>query len=645
MSEKMKSAAKKLTGRPLILSIILAVLLTIFMELLGTGALALWTRPLIFLYNAGIIFLTLVAALLFPRRRFSLTLVSLVWIALGVINCVVMQMRGTPLSAIDFAVIKTGYKLVSLYLSVPQMVLIVLAAVLVIGGMVWVFWHSPRSKPGYKRILPVLAVMILAVIVPMHTGIRAERITEEYPDICDAYANYGFTCCFTYSIFNTGIAEPTTYNESAIRQITWDIKTRTDEPAIKPNIIMVQLESFFDATLIEGLEYSADPTPTFRKLRNTSSGGVLRVPVVGGGTANTEFEVLCGMSMEFFGIGEYPFETVLEEKPCESLGYTLKPLGYTAHAIHNYTGTFYDRNVVYRNLGFDTFTPMEYMTDNTYNALGWIRDMDLKGEIEKALDSTPGQDFVYTVSVQCHGQYPDVRLGKKKDWITVEGLSQAAYKNALEYYVNETKDVDDFIAALIEAVEQREEPTAVVVFGDHQPCLEIGGHTLKFGDEYDTEYVIWANFPMEKKTQDIEAYQLGATVLEQLGLPGGVFATLHQKNLPPEEYKQKLEMLQYDALFGESYAWAGGLEKSDMQMGLYPVTVSDVKVSGRVTKVSGENFTAASKIMVDGREQETQFISPTLLQTREKIWDGEVAVAQVAANGTVLSKSQPFLVD
>lgn len=103
---------------------------------------------------------------------------------------------------------------------------------------------------------------------------------------------------------------------------------------------MVQLESFFDPTLVKYLQFSQDPVPNFRKLKENFSSGYLTVPSVGAGTANTEFEVLTGMSLQFFGPGEYPYKTILKESTAESVNYDLKELGYSTHAIHNNKGTF-----------------------------------------------------------------------------------------------------------------------------------------------------------------------------------------------------------------------------------------------------------------------------------------------------------------
>ena len=124
---------------------------------------------------------------------------------------------------------------------------------------------------------------------------------------------------------------------------------------------MVQLESFFDPKYIKGAEYDIDPIPTFSYLKENYSTGSFSVSTIGSGTANTEFETISGLNLDFFGPGEYPYNTILKNKACSSINYALKESGYSTHAIHNHQGNFYGRNTVFSNLGFDTFTPIEFM--------------------------------------------------------------------------------------------------------------------------------------------------------------------------------------------------------------------------------------------------------------------------------------------
>lgn len=97
------------------------------------------------------------------------------------------------------------------------------------------------------------------------------------------------------------------------------------------------------------------------------------MPSIGAGTANTEFEVLSGMNLDHFGVGEYPYKTVVKNRTCESMAYALQSAGYSTHAIHNNNATFYSRDRVYANFGFETFTSLEYMHDVEQNPLGWAK--------------------------------------------------------------------------------------------------------------------------------------------------------------------------------------------------------------------------------------------------------------------------------
>ena len=106
-------------------------------------------------------------------------------------------------------------------------------------------------------------------------------------------------------------------------------------------------------------------------MQQNYSSGSLTVPACGAGTANTEFEMMTGLSVKFFGPGEYPFKSILREKTMESVSTDLKSIGYRAHAIHNHRGVFYNRNEVFDNMGYDTFTSLEYMSDVEKTPKNW----------------------------------------------------------------------------------------------------------------------------------------------------------------------------------------------------------------------------------------------------------------------------------
>jgi len=178
------------------------------------------------------------------------------------------------------------------------------------------------------------------------------------------------------------------------------------------------------------------------------------------------------MSLDFFGAGEYPYKTILKDTTCESICYDLDELGYHSHAIHNNTGTFYSRNKVFPKLGFESFSSIEYMENVEYNPLGWAKDKVLTTEIVKALKATKEKDFIYTISVQPHGKYPDNVIDENQ-FITMSGDVEDVALIQYEYYIEQLHETDLFVKELLASLEKYKEPTIVVLFGDHLPSLDI----------------------------------------------------------------------------------------------------------------------------------------------------------------------------
>ena len=212
----------------------------------------------------------------------------------------------------------------------------------------------------------------------------------------------------------------------------------------KPNVIFLQLESFIDPTRVDGIEYSRDPMPNFRKLMEDYSSDFLRCRQWGAGTANVEFEVMTGLSVKFFGPGEYPYKSVLKETTCETAPYDFKTMGYGTHAIHNHRGAFYGRNKVFPNMGFDTFTSLEYMNNVMKTPKNWAKDNILTEQILAAMDSTESSDYIYTISVQGHGKYPTEQVIEDPA-VSVTKAESDEQRWTYEYYANQVYEMDLFI--------------------------------------------------------------------------------------------------------------------------------------------------------------------------------------------------------
>ena len=394
---------------------------------------------------------------------------------------------------------------------------------------------------------------------------------------------------------------------------------------------------------------SEDPIPNFHNLESNYSTGYLTVPVVGAGTANTEFEVLTGMSMQYFGTGEYPYKTILKQTDCESIASDLSKIGYGTHVVHNNTATFYSRNNAFSKMGFDTFTSKELMNITEYTPSGsWPTDKVLVNETVKAMDATENQsDFVYTITVGSHGDYPTEKIIENPE-ITVTGAADEASNNQWEYYVNMVYEMDQFAGDLVKAVEDRGEPAVVVFYGDHLPTMGLTAEDLKSRYLYNTNYVIWDNIGLEQQDRNIPAYQLMADVMNRLDIHSGTLFNYHQQRQNSKNYLSDLELLQYDILYGKQYAYKGNppITEGHMEMGVKDATLTNiVPYLEKGYSLYGENFTKSSKVYVNGEKQKSTFLNNTrIVLPSTELSEGDViTVSQVGSSNTIFRTTDEYI--
>ena len=579
------------------------------------------TKPLVFAYNAALIFTTSLIVYLFRRRCFWRVLISILWLLLGIINGVILSNRVTPFTGPDLHLLTDGMAVLNKYLPAWGVVLALILLGLFALLLLILLIKAPKYKRKVKFRYDLLLVVVGAALFAGATQLALEKrvLSNYFGNIAFAYEDYGYPYCLAVTIFDTGISCPRDYSEQEITRIerTEDNLPATNEDS-KPNIIFVQLESFFDPTLVEYLNISEDPIPNFRKLMEEYSSGYYKVPSVGAGTANTEFESITGMSLHYFGPGEYPYKSILKETTCESAPYVLKNLGYSTHAVHNNEANFYGRRSIFPNLGFDTFTSAEYMSEEEdKNPLGWTKDEILTDEIIKCLDSTEESDYIYTISTQGHGAYPEEQLIDDPE-ITVSGAETEAQNNQWEYYCNEIHEMDNFVKELTDALADYPEDVILVMYGDHLPTMGLTVEDLKNKYLFQTQYVMWDNFGLEKKDENLAAYQMAAEVMDRAGIHEGTIFRYHQARRNTRNYQVDLETLQYDVLYGKKYSYDGEspFQRIKMRMGLYDVTLDSMEEISTVDhtyRLKGTNFTPSSQVKLNGEWYDTVYVNPTTL--------------------------------
>lgn len=591
------------------------------------------------------------------------------------------------------------------------LVIVGVALVLLFLIALWIKGPKFQGKPNRLTGLLMIFAVVLMLPNVTDAAVSNHILTSYFENLAQGYQDYGFVYSFSASVLDRGMSAPEEYSEESVDAVlakleeddgddltrsasleegapdsegqsaslekNEGVRTSSAETVPEetvgtageetgateavgipedtdtadqeyPNIICVLLESFVDPALIRFLETSEDPIPNFHYLYDNYTSGYLEVPVVGAGTANTEFEILTGMGMQFFGLGEYPYKTILKQTNCESIASDLKTLGYGAHAVHNNGGNFYSRANAFSMMGFDTFTSKELMDIHEYTPLGtWPTDDILIGEVEKSLDYTPDQqDFVYVITVEAHGDYPREEV-LEDPAITVTGPEDEGMRYAWEYYVNQLHEVDEFIGDLIEMLSARDEKTMVVMFGDHLPTMGLTEADMATGSLFETQYVTWNNFGLEKQDKDMASYQMLADLTKDMGIETGTMFTFHQKRdsyAAEEEYQKDMEILQYDILYGEHYVYDGGdpYPATELVMGTQEVVIDHITKTKYGYYIQGSNFTKWSKVFADNSKLKTKYISSSLLFLEtDQLEEGfhKIVVNQMGSSNTVFRSS------
>lgn len=299
-----------------------------------------------------------------------------------------------------------------------------------------------------------------------------------------------------------------------------------------PNIIVIMNEAFSDPAVLGPFETNEDYMPYVHSILNgevaNTTSGWLNVSVLGGNTANTEFEFLTGNTMAFLPQGSVPYQQYVKTEQ-ESLASHLKALSYRTIAMHPYNSTGWDRNKVYPLFGFDEM----YFIKNFNNPEKIRKYVSDRACYDKIIElyETKSKDtplFIFNVTMQNHSSYSDDFDNFKPD-ITVTDSNSKSLNN----YLSLIKISDQALEYLIDYFSTVDEDTIIIFFGDHQPTNSVvsnvwklngkNGNELSDEDEakrYKVPLIIWSNFDTGITTNiETSTNFLASKVLELSGLP------------------------------------------------------------------------------------------------------------------------------
>lgn len=496
----------------------------------------LLANPSLFWLNyLPILFLMLFLWFLTNNGIFSICASGLLAVILAIANQMKITLRQDPLLPTD---LKLAREALTILKSFPEQdktnIFLTVGGILLVVLLSLLFLKGPKHILQYRIVGCILTVTVALLFNSVY------YVSESYYDRFPVDGNYyfqvnhynskGFVYSFLHNFNTMKIEKPLGYLSTNYAALEKEAAVPASENK-RPHIIMIMGEAFSDLSNNENLDFSGygDPLENFKNLcsKEDAISGHIVVPNYGGGTSNTEYDVLtsCPTRLLDNALPSYNFV----RKNFDALPRRLSQIGYSTLAIHPGYPWFYNRSNVYEYFGFQRFITLADYDPQNDSKGGYISEAATIDTIIETLEEHVKENdnplFSFTVTIQNHGPYTDKYGDIEKNFYSNIPLNEDE-ANMLTNYFHGTKDVDQQIGRLVEYMEASTEPIVLVYFGDHLPGFSNGMDFFDILDYdinidgtipqrlrvYETPYVIWQN-------SSAKAITPMANYLEQAALP------------------------------------------------------------------------------------------------------------------------------
>lgn len=472
------------------------------------------SRPSVILFNimiASLIFYGFL--LLFKKGWIAVLTQSFIYMALSITELFKFNTNGNHLIMTDMKLIKSVKSLTSFaYIKITPM--LVIYVLIVVAYFLAVFWFNPKMKMKIsRRIAPAIAcigacvsvITIPAVSKPVYSLFDLDTTSSDNTfKLNEKFDNNSFLAFFCQTASENlanQLKEPENYNDDTVTAMM-NVDVDNDSTTFskeKPNVIMIMSEAFADFRRFEDqLDLNIGNTYAgFDAVADEGYRGTAIVPTYASWTVRTEFELNFGLPVRSLNDPNMPQRLLLDRAQPTIASY-YKDWGYSTAYVHPFMSSFYSRERVYANFGFDQlifdedFTvPIEYY--GTY-----IEDKTVFNQVEKLIKETDEPLFLHTTTMQNHqpydqGENPEDEMGNYFQWIEHTGTD-------FEAFINNLKEID--------------EPTVVFMIGDHYPSLkgensvydQLGMNGDNCGVLYEQPFIIWSNYDLDYSNMPDEEF-------------------------------------------------------------------------------------------------------------------------------------------
>ena len=539
----------------------------------------------------NMVFFELAALFLFGvlrSVRWALMVESAVFMLAGLANYYVLSFRSAPIMPWDILSVKTAASVADNYdYSLEPRAMVVLGAFLVLVVIESRF--KAKALGNWKKrlmfvVLPAVMICGYTKMVQNDTFISEFGLYDKLFTPTVMSKRCGNTVAFLMEMEYLNVEKPAGYSASkeavkyqqAADDDALQAALADPESVNRPNIIVIMNEAFSDLSVLGELVTNEDYMPFIRSLQQGAENtvtGYANVSVLGGNTANSEFEFLTGGSMAFLPQGSVVYQQYLKQEMPNLVSY-LKDLGYSTVAMHPYNASGWERDRVYPLMGFDEFISLKnfgmvrrlrkYVTDEAcYDRI--IKLYEKKEENEPL--------FVFNVTMQNHSSYTE-QFDNFTPGIAAEGTNS----DALNMYLSLMKESDRAFEELVNYFAEAEEDTIILFFGDHQPTSYVSNPVFRANgidpnnltDEqnmlkYKVPYVLWSNFDMKGDVAEVAGSE---------GISGAGTVEEATAEVPVAGRETSLNYLALDVLEASGLPLPASMDSLAEVRGEYPVVTA-----------------------------------------------------------------------
>lgn len=548
-----------------------------FANSVSIGITSLFSDQIILL-NAGILCIISATFFFLLGKGWGTVLNAVLYLFLFFSNYIKIRYHDTIFTWFDLLQFKELLLIGREFITVPIVVGVILGIAVVVFLLV-------KFKTVIKTFLKPHIMIVPTVVLVILLGVIYGRISGEQYKFLDIYkrtweneaVNVRFNGLIVNLVLNFNalqeivMDEPGNYSKQSADELLEQfqmLSATTDVSEENPDVILIMGESLFDMDGVDGLQFDKDIDATI----DAYSPGAIISPRYGGYTSAMEFEALTGLTLAFMPPALTPFTTYFNnpDDNFPSVVQEFKKNGYASVAMHPDLAEFYNRTIVYQNMGFDEYLAINAFESTEENTTlnGWIKNDEIAHRIIDELEQSEQPKFVYAVTMEEHyvnvDKYsePEVQVTSE---LLDEDIEHTLSQQATSYY-----HTDQMIRQIIEYMDSTDRPTLLYVFGDHLPPLEALselGYINDLENKYKTSLVMYSNYKdIGIETEYITTNQLAPQIVKDAGIVHSSYfdyiyslresyPVMHQNFIHVAENADLdiYRFIQYDILFGERY--------------------------------------------------------------------------------------------